>query len=537
MKSYVLALVDEVRFKTHWTSKAHRVLFWLCATLLALYLSFITYLANSSFLMGVAQTTSSLFWFLLYALLWLIILLWGCVRLRGGNRLLTQKRKWPPALWTGSVGFSLFILGARLMEYYPGGISYDVYNQWMQMESLQLNSWHPVFHTLLMWLGTRLFHNYTWLVFFQILIFAAVFACLICTLYCWGVPKNILFFLQWGIVASNVVGNSMMYVWKDNALTIGVVGICSMCLNVYCTQGGWLEKSWHAVLLGIMLAFTTLVRHNAILYTIPLAMILFVCYCMQRKQMLLTVGVMILCVGMVAGPLYTSLNIVKPNNTLEETVGVPMTILFDIRHKNPDALEPETAAFLEDLVPHDVMNMQYEPGNYNSIKFTYPREYISTVDPVRLLSMTQRAAARAPRQAFEAVVTLTDLVWDISGKNEGVETVRNSGDLQEYPSQASRINRMGAAMNSFLTAPFSLLPIQWMTQNIGVQFVSLMMCTLWALYRHGSRALMLGVPMLVYNLGTMLLLCGNDARFFQYSMVITFPAMLILFRRQATLDV
>ena len=59
----------------------------------------------------------------------------------------------------------------------------------------------------------------------------------------------------------------------------------------------------------------------------------------------------------------------------------------------------------------------------------------------------------------------------------------------------------------------------------------LLLCGLWALYRNGIKALALCLPVLVYHMGTMFLLCGNDARFFQFSMVICLPAALALWRR------
>ena len=51
---------------------------------------------------------------------------------------------------------------------------------------------------------------------------------------------------------------------------------------------------------------------------------------------------------------------------------------------------------------------------------------------------------------------------------------------------------------------------------------------MWALYRRGSDVLLLAVPTLLYDLGTMMLLCGNDARFFQFSMTVSLPAMIAL---------
>ena len=46
---------------------------------------------------------------------------------------------------------------------------------------------------------------------------------------------------------------------------------------------------------------------------------------------------------------------------------------------------------------------------------------------------------------------------------------------------------------------------------------------MFALYLNGLDALVPTVPLLAYDLGTMLLLCGVDARFFQCSLMISLP--------------
>ena len=59
-------------------------------------------------------------------------------------------------------------------------------------------------------------------------------------------------------------------------------------------------------------------------------------------------------------------------------------------------------------------------------------------------------------------------------------------------------------------------------------FLLLLLTTLWALRRHGTAVLTLTLPVLIYNLGTMVLLAGKYARFFQCSMTLCFPLMLAL---------
>ena len=79
-----------------------------------------------------------------------------------------------------------------------------------------------------------------------------------------------------------------------------------------------------------------------------------------------------------------------------------------------------------------------------------------------------------------------------------------------------------------IDAPLEWAPVRWLTENIGVQLLLMLLVALWALYRRGTDALLPVLPALVYDLGTMLLLCGDDARFFQCSMAVCIPCALAL---------
>ena len=50
----------------------------------------------------------------------------------------------------------------------------------------------------------------------------------------------------------------------------------------------------------------------------------------------------------------------------------------------------------------------------------------------------------------------------------------------------------------------------------------------WPLWFSYAFVLALALPVLCYGLGTMLLLCGVDARFFQCSMAVCIPCMLAM---------
>jgi len=205
-----------------------------------------------------------------------------------------------------------------------------------------------------------------------------------------------------------------------------------------------------------------------------------------------------------------------------------MTILADTKVQQPEKLDEETNAFLATLATDEEWKATYRLHNYNSIKFTYDREYVARRSLGDILSMTARTAMAAPRIAFEAFNGLTDLVWDITGQNESVISVRNSGDIPEEAVGNAKINGLGGRIVKLFDGFTSIPPLAWLTQNIGVQLLLLLLVTLCALRRHGVKVLTLTLPTLLYDLGTMMLLASNDARFFQFSMTIALPMILAM---------
>ncbi|NLI21182.1 MAG: hypothetical protein GX418_06510 [Clostridiales bacterium] len=511
-----------------WQGRAHRVWFWLLTGCLALYLSFAAYLGGSGLFLSGAETAAALLWFLLLALSLFAALVRfsqaGKARAAAGER-----GRLNPRLWLAGTAVAFGILSAYLAASYPGGVSVDSAVQWTQAATGRYSNWHPVFHTLLLRLGWLIRPNYAFVVALQCGAFSVAVGYLAATLAAWGVRPWALLVAEALAVASPIVGHTMMYLWKDNAMTVGVVWLTAQAVNLFFSRGAWLGRTRNALAFGLALAFTTLVRHNALLFTLPLGLIAAV-VCRERVLGVLTAAATLLvAVWLVWGPLYAALGVTYPSNTLEESVGLPMTVVSDIRKVNPDALDAETRAFT-DRMAGEAGWEAYRLHEYNSIKFGATREAMAGATLAQVLRMAASAAQADPRDAFRAVAGTTELVWGLGDLGAANVTVRNSGDLPGVPRQAGTLNRLGSAVKAFLAAPSAVWPVSWYFGNLGVSFAAMLLLSLRALRRNGPRALMLCVPTLCYNLGTMLVLCGNDARFFSFSPLVCTLSLFALVR-------
>lgn len=509
-------------------SKPQKVWVWGCAACLSVYLSAALYLCRSGLFVSAAQTAIALILFVLIAAAAFVLLRLLSARplpLRAAGK----RRRLDWRVFLAASGLSLCILGVFVAADYPGAVSVDSAVQWTQAATNTYSNWHPVFHTLLLRLGYLIRPNYGFVVALQCGLFSLAAGYLIAVLHSWGMKAWILLPLQALVTLSPIVGNTMMYLWKDNAMTIGVTLLLAQAVNLYFSDGQWLRKLPNAAAFGLMLAFTTMVRHNAVLFTLPLLVAVALAFRGRLKAILVSTAVFAACLALVWGPLYQSLRVTYPNNTMEESIGVPMTVISDVRKLNPGALDAETKAFTDAMAGENGWD-GYQLHDYNSIKFGGTREAVSRVSAADILRMAASAARSDPRTAFLAVCGVTDLVWGIADEGDALIYVRNSRDLPGVPVLDRTMNRIGRAIKTVITKPFEVFPLRWYFGNIGVSVLLMLVAALWALRQNGVASLVLALPVLLYSLGTMAVLCGKDARFFAFSPLYCTLLLLVLLR-------
>jgi hypothetical protein len=511
-------------------SEPHRIWFWCCAVCLSVYMSAALYLCRSGLFLSAADTVLALILFILIAAAAFFLLTALSARPLPLRRAPQTRKRLSYKVFLAASGLNLAFLAVFVAADYPGAVSVDSAVQWTQAITNVYSNWHPVFHTLLLRLGYLIRPNYGFVVALQCGLYSLAAGYLSAVLCAWGIRAWAAILAPALCTLSPIVGNTMMYLWKDNAMTIGVVLLTAQTVNLYFSRGQWLKRLPNAVALGLALAFTTMVRHNAVLFTLPLLLAIALCCRKQLRSLLASAAVLAACLAFTWGPLYASLNVAYPNNAVEESVGVPMTVISDVRKANPGALDAETRAFTDQMADEDGWEA-YEPHAYNSIKFGAARDAVARETIGDILRMAWNTARSDPRTAFLAVSGDTDLVWGVADEGDALILVRNSHDLPSVPVLDGAMNRIGKAIKSVLTAPFQAFPLRWYFGNIGVSFLLMLVAALWALRQSGLASLTLSLPVLLYNLGTMAVLCGKDARFFAFSPLLCTVLLFVLLKK------
>ncbi len=519
---------------THWQSKAHRNWYVFCLTCLSVYIAYVCYFGHSTAFTSTGATVLSVgvFAALSALLYWLLPKLCRAAAMLGDGG---ERRRRPFSWGFFAVTFLLaaVVLLISYLPVIPGGGGVDTFGQWSFVINGNYVDWHPVFHTLMLLPFQRLFGCYWPAMAAQMLAFAAAFAYLLTTLHTWRVPAWPLIVIEALTMSSSIVLDGMMYFYKDNAMTIGVVLLSAWAVNCFFSRGEWLCKPLNTIAMGLMLACTTLFRHNAFAFTLPYLAMMLVGYAKQWKRLVMVGCVMALLMTGVRGPLNTKLNVFHPDNTLTESTGVPMTMMGNAYMLEREKLGDEVIAFLEDFAPREAWEECYELDMYNSIKWNggAPDNIDSFSQVFRMLFQTIR---QAPASAFQAFNGVTDLVWGVDGRAEARDSIPAFAIHDSHMKKAYETVRQSDAAGvcrliRAKIAQASQFPVlSYLTENIGVHLMALLLSALVALWRKGIGVLALAFPTLVYALATMLLLSGDDARIFQFIMVTSLPLALAM---------
>jgi hypothetical protein len=501
--------------------------------LTALYCTLVVYFMNSPVFFDPVRTAksviSSFFMFIVFYLLLQLL----CVKT--GNIFFPVREDKQPLraetffLVSGFCFTSFFIL---FLINFPGGITTDNESQWGQIQAFTFNDWHPALHTFCLWLLTRLINHYGFIIFCQIALFSVSLGVLIATMEAWGFSRRVQICMTLFFAVNPMVKNILMFAYKDTAFTIILVFTVVSLINIYFSRGKWLLQFKNIVKISACIALLSIVRHNGILFTIPLVLMLLIFYGVKNPRSLLIIPVSVLFIFLVRLPLYSALKVKYPNNTYTETVGVPMTIMCDVFVKNPDALPREARKFLADFDRESFWAEQYEPGNFSSVKGKFDdARIIATVPKAEFFRMFAGTVLSDPYNSFKAFRNHSAFVWELFTAENIFISAPWKRDLERETNPVKKTAMyLSVFFDNTITA---VLPLGWILARNGWHMLMLILAGLLALYRTGIKSLLLVLPVVFYTFSTMMLLSASDLRYFQFNAVIALPLSLALLSKKA----
>jgi hypothetical protein len=269
-----------------------------------------------------------------------------------------------------------------LLAYWPGFLSKDSLNQFLQIASGKFADWHPAFHTMTLWLITRLWFSPASVVIVQVLILSALLGWGFFLIEKQGTPRWATWLGVVFLAISPAFGLVMLNPWKDVAYGICVVGLVLLIFMIVTSAGESLKRPIIWISLGIVAGLVGLFRHNGWPVAVSTFLLLFIGFRRQWKPLLVA---MILAAGLwigVKGPLYTALAVNQNTESMGQNLALPATAISVLEWygRSGIALDP-----VDQTLVDQIMNSSDDPD----IRLSVLAQYTDEID---------RTAIRVARQ-------------------------------------------------------------------------------------------------------------------------------------------
>lgn len=431
------------------------------------------------------------------------------------------------------LSFCLFFFW--FMAYLPGGFSADSIDQFKQALNGHYDDWHPVLHTLLLFtLPFKLTGSVASIVFFQTILFSIVLGLLASSVYMY-IGKKWTAICLMPIIISPWTLDIAMFPWKDVLFSLGAV-LCMICaVSIYFRRDLQMLSIWKIVLFSVLLAFTTILRHNGVLFTAALVLALF--FYMPKKRWMFLVSIFIFVVGVVRGPLYSALDAKTPGYRIVETMGFPLTVITYVAKSCPGCLDTETAGFVDSLTaPVPNWKNKYDLTGFNSIKHIddgVDFDVIERAGRIKILKMMLNCFLNAPAQSAVAVGAMTSIVY-------GLE-VNCDNDPGIMPNDFEIVYCGSKTLQSLVVLYTNVVrktPVRFFISTIGMPLIIMIAFILFRsrFTKCDLKRALLCSPIFAYDLGTMLFLSGAESRFFYVNLLIC-PLVVVIMLRKAVAEI
>lgn len=405
--------------------------------------------------------------------------------------------------------------GVYMAGFFPGGLSSDTVIQWVQAHTPAFDDRHPVLHTLLIYLLTRIVSHPAFCVGVQMLCFSCAVGYMAAVIARWRLPRLFRIGVTAYLCMSPAICNVMTFLWKDCAFAISVLFLGAQILEIHFSRGEWLRKPLHLLALSVVLCLASILRHNGPAMTLAAGVWLLLSLRGQRRRLILSFLLSATLFFGIKGPLYDAVGTDRISGGLSETYGVPMVVLAHVYSEAPQSIDEETKIYLETIAPWETYHTYDNCGDWNEIKWHLGQFDISAYTLPQVFSFAARAALREPQLAIEALAGLWQMpllpfghsYWRISPYIDPVFFAWFS----DLDAGIPLIRRVLNALCRYSAEP----AVSWLFWNPGFPLLIVMAaCCLFA-HRRTISALAIPAMLICYNLVTALVLSSpTDFRFY-----------------------
>ncbi len=258
--------------------------------------------------------------------------------------------------------------------YFPGIISNDAISMIGQGMGLEaLNNHHPVLFTLLMKCILVIATQFTILnvavglfCAIHMILFALVLGYVVRWLVGKGASRELVVVTVLYFACNPAVALYSVYLTKDIFFSSALLLFVLYLHDVVQSKGAWL-KSHRRLLQFILLCLAVVfLRNNGNYIVVGTLILLILVYRREWKRLMVTLGISIIAILLVNGPVYSALNIAP--SSFAESMSIPLQQVGQVIVDEGDMGEGEEE-YLSTLLPFDQVKEVYTPGYTDPYKF------------------------------------------------------------------------------------------------------------------------------------------------------------------------
>jgi polysaccharide pyruvyl transferase WcaK-like protein len=413
-----------------------------------------------------------------------------------------------------------------LLAFYPGVMSVDSIKQWTQIVRFSFGDWHPVFHTFMEYLITRVWLSPAAIAIFQAGLFSFAFAAAMHQFDKMGMNRKLLLIMTAVFTFNPVNGILSITIMKDTPFTASVVFLTVLLVKIFHTEGKWIRPVQNKVLLVVTLVCTAMFRHNGLAPMLATVFILLVVYRKYWKGVLsvaIATGIIIFAIQ---GPFYQFLK-VKPSSDYQPLV-LSVIQISAIAHFNGN-VSPAEKTFLSKLTSWEDWSNGY--NKYSSLGVTKSKSYDWQKfhdNKTEYIKTWVSLVFKNPGIATQAYLARTNMIWQIISPSDlnisvGMQVQKNKYGIKMKPILPQV--KFLLSKTASLTAKNEL---NWLFWRPAIYMYFIFLMSLLIIKRKKLKALTVFVPVLGNTLGLALVTTSSQPRYF-YSTVLVAPIALLLY--------
>lgn len=257
---------------------------------------------------------------------------------------------------------SIFVWGIYLLTFFPALMTLDSFYSWDQLYTGVYQDIHPVSYTLYLWILSRLWMSPAVVNVFQIVALSLTIAYGLGICIYRGLKPLFAWIIALIFAILPVNGLLINSIWKDIPYSISLFAVFIISINLVLTRGEWFRPWSNPILLGLLCAVASLMRHNGLVVTIVLFLILLILYRKYWKFILCSIFVFVAIWGFIKGPVYHLLNV----KTFAVSGDQVMIYHIGAHIQAGTTMEKNEIAFLDAIQPYPKW-WQYNSCSINNI--------------------------------------------------------------------------------------------------------------------------------------------------------------------------